>query len=176
MRLHARLRVACVCVMCVVSSAGCGFNVSNGNPTACINDLVLQHNHQHGCGLDALTPAQLIARSLTLLERFIADFQLHGPHALLPLYYKRWVHRSEHGVTFTKQLARVLSARFLMFFVCFSGTRVRLWSEDGPEAEVMGLDENGFLQVLSGDQRLVSVQPDGNSFDMLRNLVVTKSS
>ncbi|XP_057176729.1 biotin--protein ligase isoform X3 [Triplophysa rosa] len=124
---------------------GCGFNVSNSNPTVCINDLVLQH----GCSLDALAPAQLIARTLTLLERFIADFQLHGPHALLPLYYKRWVH---------------------------SGTRVRLWSEDGPEADVVGLDENGFLQVLSGDQRLVSVQPDGNSFDMLRNLVVTKSS
>lgn len=60
--------------------------------------------------------------------------------------------------------------------LCSSGTRVRLWSEDGPEVEVVGLDENGFLQVLSGDQRLVSVQPDGNSFDMLRNLVVTKSS
>ncbi|KAL0183341.1 hypothetical protein M9458_022716, partial [Cirrhinus mrigala] len=54
--------------------------------------------------------------------------------------------------------------------LCFSGTRVRLWSEDGPEAEVVGLDENGFLQV-TGDQGVVSVQPDGNSFDMLRNLV-----
>lgn len=128
---------------------GCGFNVSNSNPTVCINDLVIQHNREHGCGLNALAPAQLIARSLTLLERFIADFQLRGPHALLPLYYKRWVH---------------------------SGTRVHLWSEDGPEAQVVGLDENGFLQVLSGDQGLVSVQPDGNSFDMLRNLVVTKSS
>lgn len=61
-------------------------------------------------------------------------------------------------------------------FICFSGTRVHLWSEDGPEAQVVGLDENGFLQVLSGDRGLVSVQPDGNSFDMLRNLVLTKSS
>lgn len=121
---------------------GCGFNVSNSNPTVCINDLVLQQN------LDTLAPDQLIARSVTLLERFVSDFQLRGPQALLPLYYSRWVH---------------------------SGTRVRLWSEDGPEAEVVGLDENGFLQVRTGEQ-VVSVQPDGNSFDMLRNLVVTKTS
>ncbi|KAK2870601.1 hypothetical protein Q8A67_023128 [Cirrhinus molitorella] len=127
---------------------GCGFNVSNSNPTVCINDLVLQQNREHGRGLEPLTSAQLIARSVTLLERYVSEFQLRGPQALLPLYYRRWVH---------------------------SGTRVRLWSEDGPEAEVVGLDENGFLQVM-GDQGVVSVQPDGNSFDMLRNLVVTKTS
>ncbi|XP_016326528.1 biotin--protein ligase [Sinocyclocheilus anshuiensis] len=126
---------------------GCGFNVSNSNPTVCINDLVLQQNREHGLGLDVLASDQLIARSVTLLERFVSDFQLRGPQALLQLYYSRWVH---------------------------SGTRVRLWSEDGPEAQVLGLDENGFLQVRTGDQ-VVSVQPDGNSFDMLRNLVVTKT-
>ncbi|XP_051542128.1 biotin--protein ligase isoform X2 [Myxocyprinus asiaticus] len=127
---------------------GCGFNVSNSNPTICINDLVLQQNCECGRSLDALSTSQLIARTVSLLERFIADFQLRGPHALLPLYYKRWIH---------------------------SGMRVRLWSEDGPEAEVVGLDENGFLQVFSQDQGVVSVQPDGNSFDMLRNLVMIKS-
>lgn len=57
--------------------------------------------------------------------------------------------------------------------VC-SGTNVRLWSEDGPEAKVVGLDDHGFLQVSSPDHGPVSVQPDGNSFDMLRNLVITK--
>ncbi|TSK16182.1 Biotin--protein ligase [Bagarius yarrelli] len=126
---------------------GCGFNVSNSNPTICINDLVLQHNRERGSKLSPLSPAQLIGRSVTLLEQLISDFQLHGPEAVLPIYYKRWVH---------------------------GGTKVRLWSEDGPEAEVEGLDDHGFLQVSSRDQGLVSVQPDGNSFDMLRNLVVTK--
>lgn len=55
-----------------------------------------------------------------------------------------------------------------------SGTQVRLWSEDGLEAEVVGLDHNGFLQVHSKEQGVVSVEPDGNSFDMLKNLVITK--
>ncbi|KAM9455524.1 biotin--protein ligase isoform 2-T2 [Clarias gariepinus] len=126
---------------------GCGFNVSNSNPTICINDLVFQHNRERGTTLSPLSPAQLIGRSVTLLEQLISEFQLHGPEAVLPIYYKRWMH---------------------------GDTKVRLWSEDGPEADVVGLDDHGFLQVSSRDQGLVSVQPDGNSFDMLRNLVITK--
>lgn len=51
---------------------------------------------------------------------------------------------------------------------------MRLWSEDGLEAEVVGLDLNGFLQVHSKEQGMFSVEPDGNSFDMLKNLVVIK--
>ncbi|XP_041720594.1 biotin--protein ligase isoform X2 [Coregonus clupeaformis] len=126
---------------------GCGFNVSNSNPTIAINDLVMQHNRERGTSLEALSSAQLIGRTLTSLEQLISDFQERGSEAVLPLYYKRWVH---------------------------SGTQVRLWSEDGPQAVVVGLDDNGFLQVRSEEQGVVSVQPDGNSFDMLRNLVVTK--
>lgn len=56
----------------------------------------------------------------------------------------------------------------------FSGTRVRLWSDDGLEVEVVGLDNNGYLQVYSKEQGVLSVEPDGNSFDMLKNLVVIK--
>ncbi|XP_072515791.1 biotin--protein ligase isoform X2 [Salminus brasiliensis] len=126
---------------------GCGFNVSNSNPTICINDLVVQQNWERGGSLEPLSSAQLIARSVTLLEQLISQFQQQGPQAVLPLYYKRWVH---------------------------SNTQVRLWSEDGPEADVVGLDDYGFLQVSSREQGIVSVQPDGNSFDMLRNLIITK--
>ncbi|CAN9501495.1 unnamed protein product [Ophioblennius macclurei] len=126
---------------------GCGFNVTNSNPTVCINDLIQQHNKQQNCSLQLLTPPQLIARTLTCLESLIHSLQQDGPDAVLPVYYKRWLH---------------------------SGTQVRLWSEDGLEAEVVGLDHNGFLQVHSREKGLVSVEPDGNSFDMLKNLVVMK--
>lgn len=51
---------------------------------------------------------------------------------------------------------------------------MHLWSEDGLKAEVVGLDHNGFLQVHSEEHGVVSVEPDGNSFDMLKNLVVIK--
>uniref|UniRef100_A0A671TS08 Holocarboxylase synthetase n=1 Tax=Sparus aurata TaxID=8175 RepID=A0A671TS08_SPAAU len=126
---------------------GCGFNVTNSNPTVCINDLIQQHNRQHNCSLQPLSCTQLIARTVNCLEDLISSFQQGGPDAVLPIYYKRWLH---------------------------SGTRVRLWSEDGLEAEVVGLDQNGFLKVYSKEQGVVSLEPDGNSFDMLKNLVVIK--
>ncbi|MBN3297921.1 BPL1 ligase, partial [Amia calva] len=126
---------------------GCGFNVSNSNPTICINDLIDQHNKEKGAALAPLSTTQLIARSVTVLEQLIASFQEQGPEGVVSLYYKRWVH---------------------------SGTQVRLGSETGPQVAVVGLDDNGFLQVESQEQGVVSVQPDGNSFDMLKNLIVTK--
>lgn len=51
---------------------------------------------------------------------------------------------------------------------------MRLGSEDGSQVDVVGLDHNGFLQVYSEEQGLVSLEPDGNSFDMLKNLIVIK--
>ncbi|KAM4727062.1 biotin--protein ligase [Anableps anableps] len=126
---------------------GCGFNVTNSNPTVCINDLIQQYNTQNNCSLEPLSCSQLIALTLNCLEALITSFQQSGPDAVLPTYYKRWLH---------------------------SGTQVRLWSEEGPEAQVVGLDDNGFLQVYSKEEGMVSVEPDGNSFDMLKNLVVMK--
>ncbi|XP_076606365.1 biotin--protein ligase [Chaetodon auriga] len=126
---------------------GCGFNVTNSNPTVCINDLIQHYNVQHTSSLQPLSCAQLIARTVSCLEALINSFQQGGPDAILPTYYKRWLH---------------------------SGTHVRLWSEDGLEAEVVGLDHNGFLKVYSKEQGVVSLEPDGNSFDMLKNLVVIK--
>lgn len=63
---------------------------------------------------------------------------------------------------------------FSSFLFLPSGTQVRLGSEDGPQVDVVGLDHNGFLQVYSEERGLVSLEPDGNSFDMLKNLIVIK--
>jgi len=47
--------------------------------------------------------------------------------------------------------------------------------QDTVEGKIVGLDEFGFLQVKVTDGSVVSVQPDGNSFDMMRNLILRKS-
>ncbi|XP_053772931.1 biotin--protein ligase isoform X4 [Desmodus rotundus] len=127
---------------------GCGFNVTNSNPTICINDLITAYNREHGAGLEPLRPDYLIARAVTALEQLIDRFQDGGPHAVLPLYYKYWAH---------------------------SAQQVCLGSTEGPKAWIVGLDDSGFLQVHQEDGRVVTVHPDGNSFDMLRNLIVPKS-
>lgn len=43
-------------------------------------------------------------------------------------------------------------------------------------ATILGIDEYGFLKIqLDDTKKIESVQPDGNSFDMLRGLIVPKS-
>ncbi|GAB5576268.1 biotin--protein ligase isoform X3 [Prionailurus iriomotensis] len=125
----------------------CGFNVSNSNPTICINDLVTEYNKQHRAELKPFRTDDLIARTVTVLEKLIDTFQDKGPNGILPLYYKYWVH---------------------------SGQRVRLGGLEGPEVWIVGLDDSGFLQVQQEDGEIVTVHPDGNSFDMLRNLIIPK--
>jgi biotin---protein ligase len=59
----------------------------------------------------------------------------------------------------------------------FSDATVRLGTDNGDEATIVGLDDYGFLLVrLQKDGSTVSVQPDGNSFDMMRNLILPKNS
>ncbi|XP_043929068.1 biotin--protein ligase isoform X2 [Protopterus annectens] len=127
--------------------AGCGFNVANSNPTICINDVIMQYNKYNRTHLKPLSTDQLIARTVTVLEELMNTFQDKGANGVLPVYYKRWVH---------------------------SGKQVRLWNEEGPFASITGLDDSGFLQVRTESGNIVTVQPDGNSFDMLKNLIVTK--
>ncbi|KAM4905590.1 biotin--protein ligase [Sylvia borin] len=126
---------------------GFGFNVNNSNPTICINDLIAKFNREEGTELKPLSADCLIARTVTVLERLIEVFQEKGPNGVLPQYYKYWVH---------------------------SGKRVRLRGEGGPLAWIVGIDDYGYLQVHQEGKGVESVHPDGNSFDMLRNLIVPK--
>ncbi|XP_071423114.1 biotin--protein ligase isoform X2 [Pithys albifrons albifrons] len=126
---------------------GFGFNVSNSNPTICINDLISRFNKEEGTTLEPLRADCLIARTVTALEKLIEVFQEKGPNGVLPRYYKYWVH---------------------------SGKQVRLRHEDGPAAWIVGIDDCGYLQVHQEGRGVESVHPDGNSFDMLRNLIVPK--
>ena len=59
----------------------------------------------------------------------------------------------------------------------FSGSTVTVRPPSGPEktALITGIDEYGFLKIqVDGSKKTESVQPDGNSFDMLRGLIIPK--
>lgn len=134
------------------ANIGCGVNVGNKDPTICINDLIQMANETSrgdSKSLNLLSTEEVIALSLNCLEDLIAKFQSDGPDDFKRLYYRYWLHGNQ---------------------------RVRLNSEDGPEATVVGLDEFGFLLVRLSNGQMESVQPDGNSFDMMRNLIAPKSN
>ncbi|XP_050404110.1 biotin--protein ligase [Patella vulgata] len=126
---------------------GCGFNVSNSNPTICINDIISQYNKEHKTTISMCRPEQLIARTISNTEKLIQLFQSQGHQAFCELYYKNWIHSSE---------------------------RVQVESLDFSLVTVSGLDEFGFLEVKKDDGSVFSLQPDGNSFDIMHNLIAIK--
>ncbi|OWF56606.1 Biotin--protein ligase [Mizuhopecten yessoensis] len=131
-----------------VANIGCGFNVSNKNPTICINDLIERHNSESGDTLGLCSKEQLVGRTVSIIEQLINQFQTDDGVKFLQLYNQRWLH---------------------------SGSRVRLEKEN-VDVTIQGLDEYGYLDVVADDGTRHSVQPDGNSFDMMRNLISMKTS
>ncbi|KAK7494550.1 hypothetical protein BaRGS_00014203 [Batillaria attramentaria] len=130
----------------VHATVGCGVNVANSHPTICINDIIQHHNMETGSNLSRLSASQVVAMTVSALERLISQFQAEGSQTFCDLYYKYWLH---------------------------GGVSVQLESE-GEEVEICGLDGFGFLQVKTKKGKQLSVQPDGNSFDMMRNLIALK--
>lgn len=67
--------------------------------------------------------------------------------------------------------------KLILNFQSFSGSSVTVRSPSGAEktALITGIDEYGFLKIqIDGSKKTESVQPDGNSFDMLRGLIIPK--
>ncbi|XP_077502396.1 biotin--protein ligase-like [Amblyomma americanum] len=127
---------------------GCGINVSNSQPTLCINDIVKVAPSKLGTSQVAspLTPEKVIARTLNEMEFLVATFQSGCSSMVLQEYYKYWLH---------------------------GGQEVTL-QDYGCKALIRGLDEYGYL-LAECSGKLYKLQPDGNSFDLMNNLIVTKA-
>ncbi|XP_013082754.2 biotin--protein ligase-like [Biomphalaria glabrata] len=151
MKLGGVLVTSTIMDTIIYASIGCGFNVSNSNPTVCINDVIRLYNTSYPDlpDLPPLSTGQLIARTLTILESLIEEFNRSGHLQFCQQYYRCWLH---------------------------SGAKVTVQLDQPTQGEIIGLDEHGFLSIQTPDQKLLSVQPDGNSFDMMHNLIYVKST
>ena len=123
---------------------GCGVNLSNKEPTKCINQMALELK------LNPISREMLLARIFNILESFL-DIVENGciEQSILEKYYKYWLHDNQD---------------------------VKVRYEDGvsKEGKVVSLDNDGFLQV-EVEGHILSVHPDGNSFDMLQGLIIPKN-
>lgn len=55
---------------------------------------------------------------------------------------------------------------------------MKVISKNGTEksAQIVGIDDFGFLSVrLDDTKEVISVQPDGNTFDMIRGMILPKN-
>lgn len=123
---------------------GCGINVENDKPLVSINTLLKDH-YKHR---SVLSCEQVIARTVSVLEKLINDFQTYGPNSFLDFYYKYWIHQD-------------------------ADVKYRDENDIEVDGKISGIDENGFLLVQVG-KRTVTLHPDGNSFDIMKNLILQK--
>ncbi|XP_067122410.1 biotin--protein ligase isoform X2 [Centruroides vittatus] len=126
---------------------GCGMNIDNSYPTICVNDIIKIYNRNTGNNLPCFTVEEYIALILTRLEINIDKFQNEGYEAFLSTYYKYWLH---------------------------SGQKVVL-NETKEEVTIVGIDNYGYLQVETSSGNMLSLQSDGNSLDMMHNLIKLKT-
>ncbi|XP_047490025.1 uncharacterized protein LOC125039795 isoform X2 [Penaeus chinensis] len=133
----------------VIANVGCGINLSNSNPTYCINDAVRQHNKEHKTSLPEIDRETFLARIFNHFEDLIDTFQRDGPEAVCPIYYKYWLH-SNAVVTVQNE------------------------NRSTGNAVITGVDNYGFLIAHLVDGTMITLQPDGNSFDMMEGLIYSK--
>ncbi|KRG01256.1 biotin--protein ligase isoform X2 [Drosophila mojavensis] len=133
-----------------VVNVGCGINLNNSKPTLCINDLINEYNVRvPNAKLPLLKYEQFIAMIFNEMERILAEVQNGKFENFYSLYYDLWLH-SEQSIN-----------------IC-------LQNEQQKEAKIIGIDNVGFLKVKLANDTIETVQPDGNSFDMLKGLIVPK--
>ncbi|XP_028169574.1 LOW QUALITY PROTEIN: biotin--protein ligase [Ostrinia furnacalis] len=134
----------------VVINIGTGVNITNSQPTMCVNDIIAEHNKRHGTNLAPISVERFLARYCSELERTLEYMASDGGvQAFLEQYYQYWLHTGEE-------------------------IRVLLKDSGTPVAGcVAGVDEAGWLLVATPTGEL-RVAPDGNTFDMMAGLVAPK--
>ncbi|XP_049280287.1 biotin--protein ligase [Anopheles funestus] len=133
-----------------IVNVGVGFNLNNSKPTLCLNDVIAQYNSKHSTTLPLLSYEKTFAIIFNKLEELYDRVECEGIEVLQQEYYRHWLHQD---------------------------AEISMIGSEGESLQgtIIGIDEYGFLLVKkqpSGD--IVSVHPDGNSFDMMQGLIVPK--
>lgn len=134
-----------------ICNVGVGLNLDNGAPTICINDLIRDMNREAELDLGTMEAETLFAQIFNEIERLLDEVEeKKNLDDFYDLYYQLWLHQDQE--------------------VKVQDEQDRLKS-----GVVAGIDEYGYLKVnLEGGRKELSVHPDGNSFDMLRGLILPK--
>lgn len=134
----------------IVIQIGMGVNVDNTEPSLCLNDIVHFYNQNHPANpLELITKESLIASILNQFEFLLDLLEREDLDRIKSLYTSHWLHSGQ------------------IVDVCESGTSHKVRIDD--------IDDNGYLvtvDVDNGDHFVL--QPDGNRFDMMANLVQIK--
>lgn len=115
--------------------------------------MIAAYNKKHNANLPLLTYERALALIFNEIESILDRVHIEdGVDSLVEMYYKYWLH---------------------------TDSPITVLTTDGTEkrAKIIGIDDFGFLQIkLNETHKIEVVHPDGNSFDMLRGLIIPKSN
>lgn len=174
---------------CVLT--GIGLNVSNSQPTTCLDDIIIkqraqpqqQQQQQGGSGqLQAAADArvnkeQLLAAVLTHLESCFDAFESQGFSPLKPLYLASWMH-SNQQVELEENAAAAAAGPGAGGPGGSSGdSGLGLQNrQQRVTLTIVGLSPHGFLLAVDALGQEYELTPDGNSLDMMQGLIRKKLS
>ncbi|KAI8920230.1 biotin-protein ligase [Powellomyces hirtus] len=129
---------------------GCGLNVSNPHPTLSLSDLLQRKEGEEA----VLRTEEVLARIMTTFGDLYEEFErARSFEPFLERYYQAWLHSDQQV-----QLLDIPTT---------------------PHARIIGIDGSGLLRAVTiepdggpGEEHLL--QPDGNSFDMMKGLISRK--
>jgi len=126
---------------------GVGFNLSNSHPTECLNKILNEHN------LPEWKREKFIAKFMNQFEDcFMKINKTNNLNEFINDFQKYWLH--------SNQLVSVES----------------LTNED-KTCQIVGINEYGYLRVKTiKDNSEHILQPDGNRFDYMNNLIILRDS
>ncbi|XP_069968909.1 uncharacterized protein Hcs isoform X2 [Bactrocera oleae] len=133
----------------IIANIGCGINLDNEKPTTCINSMIGKYNQTNRTNISILKYEEFIALTFNEIEIILEKVKSGDFDYFYDLYYEHWLHNLQ---------------------------KVNICDKFGSqqEATVIGINDIGYLQVRTVDGTIETVQPDGNSLDMLQGLIVPK--
>ena len=143
---------------------GCGLNVQNAAPTVSLLQIAQQYNLSQDIN-EKLSLEGILAVILSHFEQMYDFFLQEGSFSsFLPLYHSLWLHSYVFYISINCNNDR--------------NQQVVVESEEKGQIKCMirGLDqETGYLQAqLHSTGEILLLQPDGNSFDMMKGLISKK--
>eukprot|EP01135_Chromosphaera_perkinsii_P002002 Nk52_evm49s215 gene=Nk52_evmTU49s215 len=130
---------------------GCGVNLSNAEPTSCINQAIRCAIRNGNTSIKEFSKEELLAIIMNTFGDLFSVFKNSGFQPLLDKYYKRWLHSG--------QVVNVIDN---------SGCSKRC------QIEGIGMEFGGIKVKDIDSGEIAEVHPDYNSFDLLKGLVYPK--
>lgn len=150
---------------------GCGINCLNALPTVSLSALIDEYNAEHSSTLPHISQEQLAGAVLATFEGLWQEFVATGTWTSFADRYRQiWLHSDQPALLTTVDPPVPIR----IVGITSDTGMLRAVPDDGSYV-ITSDDEQAWSTASSGKGWAWDLQPDGNSFDMMKGLIKTKA-